>query len=221
MSSPLPSSSPPKTLTLQTAIVRDERTLVWLQQQPPHVKWWKWDAVVTSLSDYERWKAHGAHIVLLVATEVEGDTDAWLDRLYSVAREVTMVGLSQQVLSLKAEAYWIENYDNLMNLEDVSSYPFLGEPWKAEDGVVDAVQRMALLCRYHRLVDAGSASNRLLYSLRLEEGVRPMDLVLVTQFYRSSDKRRLQELRECLRRNVKCKWVDRIVLLTENDESVA
>ncbi len=218
-------SSPPKTLTLQTPIVRDERTLVWLQQQPPHVKWWKWDGVVTSLSDYDRWKSLGARIVLVVATEVEGDRDAWLDRLYSVAREVTMVGLSQKVLSLKTEAYWTENYDNLMNLEDVSSYPFLGEPWRTGDGdgdgLADAVQRMALLCRYHRLVDAGSSSNRPLYGLRLEEGVRPMDLVLLTQFYRSSDKRRAQELRECLRRNVRCPWVDRIVLLTEKDESVA
>lgn len=57
--------------------------------------------------------------------------------------------------------------------------------------------------------------------MTVELGTRPAEFILFTQYYTSSDKKRAKELRECLRRNVKCRWVDRVVLLTERDESVA
>lgn len=222
-----------KTLTFSTATLRDQKTLIWLREQSPAVHWWRWDGVVTSLEDYHRWSAQGASVVGVVPVEevkclegAETETekrDAWLDRLYSVAKRVLYVMLPRCCLVWKSEEFWRDNFDNLLILEDLSdTYPFLKEEWKGT--AEDAVCMLALVARYHRLVRSGKGQGqgqRPLYDMVVEEDIRPAPFVLYTQYYTPKDKKRAKEIRECLRRNVKCRWVDRIILLTERDESVA
>ena len=221
------SSFPPKTLTFSTATLRNQRTLVWLQQQSASVPWWKWDGVVSSLEDYHRWSAHGASIVGVVLCderqkeqeEKKEQKDVWLDEVYRVAKKVQFVMLPRAILSWKTEEYWKDNFDNVFQLEEIhESYPFVGRKW---DGTAkDAIHILALICRYHRLVDSGAdSSERPCYEMVVEENSRPVELVLFTQFYTASAKKRTLELVECLKRNIKCKWVDRVVLLNEKDES--
>lgn len=220
------SSPAPKTFTFSTSTVRNQRTLIWLQHQAPSVSWWKWDGVVNSLEDYHRWSAQGATLIGIVLADVTGTAGAakgseeqWLEEVYHVAKKVQFVLLPRQVIQWKSEEYWKENFDNVFVLEDIhESYPFVGGVWDGTAG--DAVHLLALLCRYHRLVDA-PPTTRPMDGRILAEGIRPPEFVLFTQFYISSAKKRTQELRECLRRNAKCRWVDRIVLLNERDESCA
>ena len=231
-----PSFPAPKTLTFSTATLRSQRTLIWLQQQSYGVPWYKWDGVVSSLDDYHRWIAQGAIIVGIVLCDMGPDMEqnTWLDEVYRVSKKVQFVMLPQRVLAWKTEEYWKENFDNIFQLEEIhESYPFVGGTW---DGTArDAIHMLALICRYHRLVDSTAASaaasasasaaaavavtTRPCYDMVLEEGARPTELVLFSQFYTASAKKRTHELVECLKRNVKCKWVDRIVLLNEKDES--
>ncbi len=209
-----------KTLTFSTPTVRNDRVLIWLRTQSPAVAWWKWDGVVTSLEDYHRWTGCGARVVgVVLADGCDSDKSAWLEEVWRVAKKVTFVLLPRAVIQWKTAAYWEENFDNIMVLEDLhESYPFVGSAWQGTAG--DGVRMLAMIGRYHRLVD-GVDHDRPLYDLRLEYGTRPADLVLYTQYYTSKDKERAKELRECLRRNVKNRAVDRVVLLTERDESVA
>lgn len=226
-SSDLQMAARTKTLTFSTPTVRNDRTLVWLRTQSPVVAWWKWDGVVTSLEDYHRWTGCGGRVVGVVLADGCGcdssGQDAWLEDVWRVAKKVTFVLLCRSVIQWKPAAYWEENFDNVMVLEDLhESYPFVGGAWRGT--ACDGVLMLALIGRYHRLVDTvdGVADHeRPLYDLRLENGTRPADLVLYTQYYTSKDKERAKELRECLRRNVKNRAVDRVVLLTERDESVA
>jgi hypothetical protein len=215
----------PKTLSFSTPTVRNQRTLVWLQQQSASVPWWKWDGAVDSLDAYHRWTAQGAHVVGLVLC---GCTDeVCLDEVYRVAQKVQFVLLPRNVIQTKPEDYWQENFDNVFVIDDLHEmYPFVGDAW---DGTVaDAMLLLGLVGRYHRVVDvlspapAGFAeSKRPTGEMAVEQGIRPAELVWFTQFYLSKDKKRTQELRECLRRNLKSRWIDRVVLLNERDESVA
>jgi hypothetical protein len=197
--------------------------------------------VVSSLDDYHRWKAHGATVVgVILCDPVEWrscDRDAWLDEVYQVAKTVQYLVLSREVIGWKSEDYWKENFDNLFQLEEIHElYPFVGAPWGGS--VSDAIHMLALVCRYHRLVDVPvsvsvpvsvpvpvpvpvSEEQRPCYDMTVEQEIRPPEFVLFTQFFSSSAKKRNQELRECLRRNLKCRWVDRVVLLNERDESTA
>ncbi len=230
------SSSSQKTLSFSTATLRDQKTLVWLQHQTPSVPWWRWDGVVSSLEDYDRWMSYGASVVGVVLAEeaakmTRNEANTWLDEVYRVAKQVLYVMLPRVCLSWKSEAYWKENFDNLFVLEDLPEmYPFLGGEWNGTTR--DAIHMLGLICRYHRIVlsdgganqsDGGGAEaiSRPLYEMVVEVETRPAEFILFTQYYTAGDKKRAKELRECLRRNVKCRWIDRVVLLTERDESIA
>ncbi len=222
----LANPSTPKTLSFSTPTVRNNRTLIWLQHQSPSVPWYKWNTLVTSLEDYHRWKAVCGSITSIVITNSDDAEyvghDTWLDELYRISKDVVFILLPRTILQWKSEDYWKENFDNILCLDDLhEQYPFLGESWNGT--VTDAIHLFAVLCRYHRLVDVPIScdSTRLLYDVKVEQGLRPPELVLYTQYYSTNSKERTNELRECLRRNAKSKWIDRIILLNEKDESVA
>ena len=204
----------PKQLTLSTPLQRDQRTLIWLQQQNPTVAWSRWDGIVSSLADYHRWYEAESRLVGMVLLEGEGD--AFLEDLYLVAKEVPMILLSRAILSLKSEDYWTDNFDNLLCLDDViDSYPFLITPW--DGSAEDAVAIMALLCRYRRVVDVTAPR---LSDVPCEYGIHPPATCLITQYFVSCGSLdRSLELRECLLQNCKSLYIDTIVLLNETDLS--
>ena len=125
-------SAGPKILNLNAPTIRNQRTLIWLQKQDTAVNWSKWDAVVSGLQGYEYWSQYNTKIVGIIVKEQEQDTDVdtFLQRLFDVSKRVPMLLVSQQVLALKTQDYWVDNYDNILNLDDVlSQYPFLNRPW--------------------------------------------------------------------------------------------
>jgi len=203
----------PKLLTLTTPTVRNQRTLIWLRHQAIH-NYSKWDAVVTSMQSYYHWHSHDAKIVGMVLLTLESlSLEMFLERLFILSKDVPLIFLPRSILSLKSEAFWADNFDNLMCLDTLSElYPFLGAPFSK--GEEDAVALFAHLCRYYRLVDCPVARP---VPFQVVHGMVPQEAWLVTQFFRPSDSGRLEELKECLRQNCACPYVDRIVLLNETD----
>ena len=210
------SKGQPKLLTLTTPTVRNQKTLLWLQNQKGLGEISKWDAVVTSLSHYHRWYDENGRIVGIILLHVEGDQDEFLADLFQTASDVTLILMSRAVLSLKPADFWSENFDNVLCLEDLSeNYPFLNAAW--DGSTEDAVALFAHLCRYHRLVDCKVSRHP--YPLTVVQGEIPAECWLVTQFFHHENPTRHAELVECLRRNAACELVDRVVLLNERDES--
>ena len=221
-------SHQPRLLNLNTPTVRNQRTLIWLDQQDPVIPWSVWDGVVTSLEAYQRWSTR-ARIVGIILLE---ETTGWIEELYALSSSVAMIFLPQRLLRLKSQAFWEDNFDNVMCLDAVyDSYPFLMSPWinnmdHGTDGLkestVDALCIMALLGRYHRLVgvERGPLARReALSSVTLEPSAIPEQVWLFTQYYRPAHKKRAKEIRECLKQNCANPLISRIVLLNEKDES--
>ena len=212
------SISSPKMLTFNTPTIRDQRTLIWLQNQTTTVNWSKWDGVVTSLDSYDYWISHNANIVGIILTEYPSNKDECIQHLFSISKNVPMILLSQDILSYKTPEFWAENFDNIINLNALlDQYPFLKTAW---DGTLsDSVLLYALLCRYHRVVDCTSSTSRELYDITLQNELRPTSIWMFTQFFKHSNKKRYQEIKECLRRNLEYSSIDKIVLLNEKDLS--
>jgi len=221
-------SHQPRLLNLNTPTVRNQRTLIWLDQQDPVIPWSVWDGVVTSLEAYQRWSTR-ARIVGIILLE---ETTGWIEELYALSSSVAMIFLPQRLLRLKSQAFWEDNFDNVMCLDAVyDSYPFLMSPWinnmdHGTDGLkestVDALCIMALLGRYHRLVGVERvplARREALSSVTLEPSAIPEQVWLFTQYYRPAHKKRAKEIRECLKQNCANPLISRIVLLNEKDES--
>jgi len=206
-------------LTLSNPIRRDQRTLIWLQQQNPDVTWSRWDAVVSSLADYHRWYDAESRVVGVVALQVEGEVDDFLVDLYTIAKDLPMILVSRSILSRKPEEYWSENFDNLVCLDDaLEQYPFLMNPW--DQSIEDAIAIFAILCRYNRLVDVTETRTALFRShLQSIAHVVPARSWLITQYFIHPDKRRAKEIRECLIKNCASLYIDAIVLLNEKNLS--
>lgn len=216
-----PRTSQPKLMTLNAPTVRNQRTLIWLQQQKENKLWSRWDGVVTSLADYHKW-VKKSKIVGIILSTCPAEIDTFVDELFSISKSVTMVFLTQEILSKKPLDFWTENFDNLLNLNDlVSSYPFLQSEWGRTDA--DAVAIFALLHRYYRLVDGVGISDTRMSQMKsvitVENGIIPQQTCVITQFFNHSSKSRYLEIKECLRRNCACPYVDQIVLLNERDYS--
>jgi hypothetical protein len=211
-------SSSPKLLNLSASTIRNQRTLIWLKKQSTTINWSKWDGIVTSLEEYHYWTSHQAHIVGMILTEIKGDTDQFIQDLFLISKHVPMILLNQTILSCKSEEFWSDNFDNLLSLDDLlDQYPFLNTPWNGSHE--DAILLFALICRYHRVVDCVTHSSRNLYDITLERNIIPQQIYMVTQFFRHSSKKRFQEIKECLRRNCACPFIDQIVLINEKDYS--
>ena len=210
-----PQSGGPRLLTLTTPMVRNQRTLVRLSSQKVSSIWKRWDAVVTRITHYHQWAAH-ARIIGLVLLSMEGDADTWFTDLFQIAKDVTLVLLPASILTLKPAAFWSENFDNVLCLDDLDeSYPFLGAAWNGSEE--DAVALFAHLCRYHRLVDVNVT--RAGYPLEVVQGICPSECWVITQYFRPPEAERREELLTCLRNNCAAAEVDRMVLLNETDLS--
>jgi hypothetical protein len=214
-------STQPRLMNLNAPTIRDQRTLVWLQQQSAQHKWKQWDGIVTSLEEYHTWKKRGATIVGIVLMDKPADPHAFLSMLTAAAKDMTMMLLSHAVMSVQSETFWAEKFDNIMVLEDVLGfYPFLMKPW---DGTrADAIALYSLICRYHRVVDCPVSLERRAVCqehITFVSGIIPPEVWLITQFFRHSDQARFEEIKECLTRNCACPHIDKIVLLNETDLS--
>jgi hypothetical protein len=54
----------PKILNLSTPTLRNQRTLIWLQNQSSTIDWSKWDGIITSLDAFKNWSETKSKIVI-------------------------------------------------------------------------------------------------------------------------------------------------------------
>lgn len=219
MTTPVPT---PKILNLSTPTIRNQRTLIWLKNQDTAVNWSKWDAAVTGLTDYHYWSQHNTKIVgIILNSPPADDTDTFLSDLFEASKRVPMLLLSQKVLDLKPMDYWEENFDNVLNLNNViEQYPFIGTSWDGTDE--DAVAILAMLCRYNRIIDCTVSESRIMSfsnNISIEQNRQPNQLWVITQFFKHDNSKRYREVRECLIKNCLCPHIDKIVLINAKDYS--
>lgn len=219
----------PKVITLQTATFKDRRSLAWLNGDVDPAQWKHHEGIVSSLSQYAQYK-DSIPLVGIILLNIEGNEDEFFEHMYHISKDVTLLLLSNRVLSRKKPGYWEDNFDNILNLSDLhAQYPFIGPAW---DGTVeDAVAIYASLIRYQRVVGLnveklsdGRQAQLALHSIKCANcdvgGVTEPSCTLVTQFYKPGSGRRFRELKEVLEKNCACPWIDHIVLLNEQDYSV-
>lgn len=209
----------PKILTLNTPCVRNQRTLIWLQNDVRNFK--KWDAVVTSITDFKRWNNHANIVGIIIESIPVSQLNTFYEDLFAISSHVPMILLANTILKPKSQAYWTDNYDNVMNLDALEEdYPFLQMPW---DGTKeDAVALFAHLHRYNRIVDCHVTEvrfNSFQGNITVEHQITPPTISLVTQYFRHPDAARAKEILTCLEKNTQCQDIKTIFLLTEKDYS--
>lgn len=216
-------SKPPKIIRSNALTYKDMRTVVWLQKGSESTA--RWSGVVSSLEEYREWRDKGINIIGVIITELSSYDPEVYDELFEISKNVAVMLVSNGVLRTKSLDYWLDNYDNLINLDDVSElYPFIRSAWNGTRE--DAVAIFVMILRYNRLVlqeDVVLSNERSAIlreaGIRVERGSKPAECWLFTQFFKHGSNRRNKELRRVLAENCKCACIDKIVLLNEEDLS--
>ena len=212
-----------RVITSDASIWKDSKTLVYMNEPFTKSKrrWRRWDILVTSAkSEFLLWKPD---IVLL--TEETPESNEWLKSEISKKTRFILVSL-KAIRTLGSQGFDVSSLGNVICLEEFHSmYPFLGPEWSGT--IEDAILCATIIFRYNRLIGLDSEQPRLKQVLFndlklniLKEHSGPEPLVLIQQFYKSSNLKREKELRKCLIQNIECEYIDQIYLFMETNLSL-
>ena len=194
----------------RTITNRDSTTLVWYKDQDSTNKKFKmWSGVVTSLPDYVNW-ASKAPILAVVLHELP---EADLPLLAQFRANAPFLFVKQEI----ATAYRLTNCHCIETLS--KQYPIV--PLDAATSVADTIAAVGLLFHYTHLIDVPCSPEwstcLASFGIRQSTGAVPPALWLITQYFVHKVTKRAKEVRQCLKNNLACDLVDRVVLLNETD----
>ena len=196
-------------------------TLVWLKDQDIGIKTLsRWDGIVVGIQDFRKWKQAGITPRFFIAME-EGDIDLGsLDELKD-----TLCFFSGKIFDIIPPNIMRGFINNFIGISDIiQPYPFIIHSWNGT--VEDAIAIIATVLRHKVVagVDEASVSDErkaVLKSLKMSISKYsiPPQCVFVTQYYKPPVPRRAREIRKCLKENCANAYIDKILLLNEEDFS--
>jgi hypothetical protein len=208
---------PIRILQTETSISKDKKTLLWLglqHQTQTSIKWNRWE-----IGALTREHLTPSTSVLLLAEPQNAAADAqWLRT--GAWKDLTMILAARDTLNILGEATLKEmGIGNIICLEEVCEiYPFVGPAW---DGTTnDAALLASILLRMNYAYGIHPSPLRSENMIRaIYETPVPHQLWLITQYYRPDKRVRALEIDLCLKKNLDCELIDKIVLLNEADFS--
>ena len=200
----------PPIVNSKTIPYKDGMTAIWMKDQDiTNKKFKKWTALVTSVQDYIKWASHVPVLALVLHELTPTDYE-----LLKVNRPtIQHLFVSQEVKN----KYPIPSATILDTLHTL--YPIIPHPY---DGVLGhSLASVAILFHFTHLVDipcseAWSSSLKQL-GIKQSIGLVPPSICLITQYFVHKVTKRAREFRQCLKNNLVCDHIDKVVLLNETD----
>jgi len=218
-------------INTETHLYRDKKTLVWLRDQEPNPRYVRWETLVTSASDLSKWKTILKESpTLFVCNSLD---IAEVRELLDSKRldDVHLMFFRRDVLMEYGKENLKKNgYQNIICIEEIHTmYPHTYMKWSSETTLDEIVLSVALLFRLHQVF--GFTKQELLnltaYKSRIEHlkltigGVNnaPQELWLIQQYFKPSNQKREKEINLCLKKNLECPYIDKVILLNEEGYS--
>jgi hypothetical protein len=208
----------------------------------------RWMTATSSIELAEEWKTVlGSYPSVIVLTTPSEQNRIWLSK--KAPKQKTLLFLSRSVMEhYGLERFTNEGFTNILCLEELSElYPYISRKYSEKDSEAIAVLYSFAVYRVHRIVgfseeDIGVSSfldslrmvgfseedmgiSSLLNSLNkihkiiVEPFRSPEPLWLIQQYFTPQKAKREREIKHCLQKNLDCSFVDKILLLNEEDYS--
>jgi len=211
----------PPIINCTTSPIKNNKVLAWYKgDQPVLKKAEHFGAVVTTVQDLIKYKGT-CPILVAILTSVSGDD---IDLLLKNSNAANNYFVSQAVYQ---QVNWQQHRMNVVTLESlVQQYPILETPWDGTE--LDAVVMTCMLFHLnHILVPVGTSpsiyreAQLTRYGIQvtsLDKFIVP-DIWFITQYFVHGVTKRAKEIRQCLKNNMACPLIDKIVLLNESNLS--
>lgn len=211
--------APIRIITSNSSTWKNQKTIVWLDgSEDMSLKWNRWDVGVSSIDAWKKVKAAGVNVDVCCLIGDIGEGIEWLKA--SNASECKIVAAPKSlVATLGVDKLAELGITNMLCIEETPElYPYLEYNWDNTES--DARVMTSLILQYGRAfpVNEGphtGVANTLGLSTSSELMIPP-PLYFVTQYYVPSNSKRAKEIDRCLKANVDCKYIDKIVLLNES-----
>jgi hypothetical protein len=217
-------------------LYKNRKTIAWLRDPPTSPiysqpqKFNRWYTLVTEYTLAEEWRpVLGAYPSAIVITEPGNGAHHWLRTKAPKSREILF--LSKAVMA----AYGQENFNkegfvNVVCLEELAPmFPHVLRSYvKGEPEALTALT-VAALFRVQRAVGFGEEASTLApfteyldklkahYQVAVGPIEEPEQLWLIQQYFEPEQAKRRREIQTCIEQNIKCAYIDKIVLLNEED----
>jgi hypothetical protein len=215
---------PIRVLKSSAQLWRDAKTLVRLTcDSDPSIPWARWETIAVGREDVDAVRSKGIQLHIPVFLTEPSMT---LDEIEEYSRTSHLIVVTMEVIkTVGAKEFQARGLGNIICLDEFPNiYGYCGPAWNGTSD--DAVAMICSVLHYSYIagIDAAAIPNRL---TRLTEmgisllsvDAKPPQLWLIQQYFRPDKARRAREIRRCLEENVKCPFVDKLVLLNEQDYS--
>jgi len=209
--------APIRVIKSDGSVWRDSKTLAWLDTAPI-ASWNRYDIGVSSIT---AWRAiHGKFpIAVCVLLGDLDECEAWM-RAGNASTVRILVVSKALLLKIGFNDLVKLRVSNMLCIEEAfDMYPFLEKTWDGSED--DARIMVGLVLRYSKTGPVKTTVAHTMVAstlgLTLMDSVSPPHkVVLITQYYVPEKRRRANEIDLCLKKNVECSYIDKIVLLNES-----
>ena len=215
---------PIRVLKSSAQLWRDAKTLVRLtRDSDPSVPWARWETIAVGREDVDAVRSKGIQLHIPVFLNEPSMT---LNEIEEYSRTSHLIVVTMELIkTVGAKEFQSRGLGNIICLDEFPNiYSYCGPAWNGTPD--DAVAMICSVLHYSYIagIDAELIPNR---RTRLTEmgisllGVqaKPPQLWLIQQYFRPDKARRAREIRRCLEENLRCPYVDKLVLLNEQDFS--
>ncbi len=224
---------PIRILRTETHLYRNRKTLVWLRNQTYTNRYRRWDTIVTDIHALETWTRVLGMPPMIYASlsDDEAEIRELLDS--NTLDGVQLLFLRKTpIVAYTKERLQEKGYQNIVCIEEMPiMYPhcnFKFDPTKTR--LQDLILAIATLFRLQRV--AGLADYEKVESSEYIQQLKdlwnlevasindaPEELWLIQQYYFAPKAKREREIRKCLIKNLECPYIDKVLLLNEDDLS--
>ena len=199
---------------------RDQRTLVHFKDQDTtNSKWSCYDGLVSSVPDYIKWYKKTNVLAIVLETLTEAD----LDLLEGLKVKPPQLFVTQAVASAFPQERWatLRLYIGIAD-KFHEQFPIIGASCQPSMG--DMMACVSLIFHFRLLVtEAPLSAERQAHlttlGVRTQPSLTPPSIWLLTQYFVHPVTKRAKEIRQCLKNNLLCDSLDRVVLLNESNLS--
>jgi len=215
-------------LRTETQIFTDCKTLVWVRNnfQKSH-RWKRWNCVITEPDAYQLCEK-----VVAIVLDKHSNLEDWLPILLKA--DCLIVAPNSVVLSLDK----IQGIPQPLVYEDLlESYPYLGESLTENDSLEKVILSLAHILRMNHIAWTYTGDRELMsFPVKMQydawrkacgKSIQTLaeqsddscipQTWLFQQYFRHSSNRRSREIFSCLEKNIASPFIDRIVLLNEQE----
>ena len=214
-------------LKSEGCVWRNFKTLVWLNKatviESECTTWNRYDVGASTVESWHYLTATNVRPDICILLGDERKAKEWV--LEKQFKKVRVFAITKSLLAeIGYEVVEALKIPNMLCLEDcIELYPMLEHQWDGTEA--DARTMMSLLLQYKRTFPIATETPHhpvaVKHGLSIEiVAVQPPPLYFITQFYVTPKTRRSKEIVECLKRNVYCPYIDKIILLNEKVEDL-